>query len=115
MIRGDCLGTDGGSQDHCPVRRRNISVLTIVGNIGVVIIVSTFVIALQGEGPIRPSINLIILGIRVYEFYGLATHRRFLSSISVRIQRKLKETFPLKTDVLVDEGMHQGVGFGMSR
>lgn len=108
MIRGDCLGTDGGSQDtrfqalsaltgrgfttreaktvvQHPLRRRNISVLTIVSNIGVVIIVSTFVIALQGEGPIRPSVNLIILGIRVYEFYGLATHRRFLSSISVRI------------------------------
>ncbi len=98
-----------------PLRRRIISVLMIVGNIGVVTIVSTFVIALQGGGPIRPSINLIILGIGVYVFYRLATHRRFLSIISIRIRRKLKEALPLETDVLVDEVMHQGLGFGISR
>ena len=98
-----------------PLRRRIIFVLMLVANIGVVIIVSTFVITLQGEGSIRPSINLIILGIGVYVFYGLATHRRFLSSISVRIRRKLKETFPLETGVPVDEVMHQGLGFGISR
>ncbi len=98
-----------------PLRRRIISVLMIVGNIGVVTIVSTFVIALQGGGPIRPSINLIILGIGVYVFYRLATHRRFLSIISIWIRRKLKEALPLETDVLVDEVMHQGLGFGISR
>jgi hypothetical protein len=79
-----------------PMRRRIISLLMIIGNVGLVVIIAGLVSSFLTITSFWSIFRFIILIVALYLIFKMATYTRVARFLSKKIEKKLREKFKLQ-------------------
>ncbi len=95
-----------------PLRRRIVSWLMILGNVGIVtVIVATTTSLVTSEG-YKVGINLVLLFVGIYIIYRVVTHKKFMEKWETFVREKLIK-HPKFEESTVEDLLHITEGYGL--
>ncbi len=97
-----------------PRRRRIIMTLMILGNAGLVSLVATFASSLRKTEAIDIPMNLAIIAASIFLLYKIASQRSLATRLRRRLSRLVRRILHMR-DMLVEEVLDQGDGYGVAR
>ena len=97
-----------------PLRRRIISWLMILGNIGIVTVIVTATSSLVVSEGYKITFNLLILFVGIYVIYKIATHSKFIRRWENIIENKLMKS-PAFEEGITEDLLHFIEGYGLIR
>ena len=97
-----------------PRRRRIIMTLMILGNAGIVSLIATFASSLRKTEALDIPMNLAIIAASIFLLYKIASQRSFATRLTRRLSRLVRRILHLH-DMLVEEVLDQGDGYGVAR
>lgn len=95
-----------------PRRRKIVTYLMILGNVGIVSVIATFVLSLRQSG-FRPSLNLVIIAASLFVLYRIASHQKFAKKLTQKIRQTLRDKLHFEK-VHVQELLQQSDGYGVA-
>ncbi len=96
-----------------PMRRRIISLLMIIGNVGLVVIIAGLVSSFLTIISFWSIFRFVILIVALYLIFKMATYTRAARFLSKKIEKKLREKFKLQKRAIgriLDLGEDFGIG-----
>ena len=97
-----------------PLRRRIISWLMILGNVGIVTVIVTATSSLVVSEGYKVTFNLLILFVGIYIIYKIATHSKFIRRWETFIENKLIKS-PAFEEGITEDLLHFIEGYGLVR
>jgi len=97
-----------------PHRRKIVTYLMIMGNVGIVSVIATLVLSLKETGVFRPSLNLVIIVVSIFVLYRIASRREFAQNLTNKIRELLKKKLHFEK-VYVEELLQQADGYGIAK
>ena len=96
-----------------PVRRKIVSILMILGNVGIVSIIGAFIFSFGETGLFHPMITLIIICIALVGLYNIAMHKTVDKKVYETIRQNLRARLHIEK-VLIEEIIRQPGGYGVA-
>jgi hypothetical protein len=94
-----------------PRRRKIIFYLIILGNAGIVSVIATFVLSLRSTSFLKPSFNLLFIGVALYLLYRVAASEKVSGKLTEKIKKTLVERFHFEK-AHIEELLQQAEGYG---
>ncbi len=97
-----------------PARRRIVMVLMILGNAGIVTVISTFVVTMLQRDVYHFSINIALILFALLLVWRLAASTRVADALKSRVQKRLMKN-PLFQPLAFEYVLQQSKGYGIMR
>ena len=96
-----------------PRRRKVIIILMVLGNAGIVSVISSFILSVRPVGTIHPSFNLLIVAASLFVLYRIASQNALAKKVTEKIRSILREKLHFES-VKVEELLTQPGGHGVA-
>ena len=95
-------------------RRRVVTILMVLGNVGIVSLIATFILSLvSSRGVWIPSLKLVGIALFALAFFWLVSREKIARVLSDKIRQKLMTHMDLER-VTVEEILYQARGYGIA-